>query len=152
MSRTEPPGTAIEKRFSECSQSCCSSALCRMQSACVWKRLVSITTSLCEGSNENKQACQCRAFLTSRLSAKFSMSLSVIVVGSSSSLLASAAGDSIASKPRNASAYAVFMLTLSLRLRKLEMKVATCKLVFEPKLINRYEVPRVTELYESRFS
>ena len=70
------------------------------------------------------------------------MSLSVMVVESCSSLLASAEGDSIASNPRNASAYAVCMLTLSLR--KLETRVADCKLVFEPKLINRCEVPRVT--------
>ena len=71
------------------------------------------------------------------------MSLSVIVVESCSDLLASAAGDSIASNPRNASAYAVFMLTLSLGLRKMEIKVATCKVVFESQLI-RCEVPPVT--------
>ena len=90
-----------------------------------------------------------RYLLTSKLRAKFSMSLSLIAVGSCSSLLASAAGDSIASNPRNARAYAVFILPL--KFSKLETRVATCKLVFEPKLINRCEIPRLTWLYELRF-
>ena len=64
------------------------------------------------------------------------MSLSVIVVESCSSLLAPAAGDSIASSPRNASAYAVFMLTLRLYLVEGE-------LINKREVINRCDILRL---------
>ena len=90
-------------------------------------------------------------FGTSKFRAKFNMSLSVILVESCSSLLASAAGDNIASNPKSASAYAVFMPTV--RLRQLETRVTTCKLYLdERELINGCEVSRLSRLYALLFS